>query len=339
MRASWVVAYVVGVSCFAGIVAAQQGDGPHAGADEPVLSDYKAVAEWPIEAMGDKGYPAGPWNYWQVPSVTVEADGNILVMHRGDFPILEYEPNGKFIGPWGHIRFSEGKVMEGAMFAPPAGMSRYQALYGPAGCSNCGAHSIRTDPQGNIWVIDATSDVIYKCSPRGQILMTLGEKGKPGDGPNNFYLPTDVGFAANGDFYVSDGYGNARVVKYSPDGKYLLQFGKRGNGPGEFQLPHNVVVDARGKVYVTDRQNQRVEVFDADGKYLTEWDHTGGVSSLVIANDQKIWLGGTERDLDGNMIGKLLGEGPTSSHGAAVANHGDVYLGLLSGKVEKFVKQ
>ncbi len=343
MRASCVVAYVVGLCCLSGVVAAQQGNGPRAGTDEPVLSDYKAVAEWPIEAMGDKGYPAGPWNYWQVPSVTVEADGNILVMHRGDFPILEYEPNGKFIGPWGHIRFSEGKVMEGKMFVPPEdrrpGMSRYQALYGPAGCSNCGAHSIRTDPRGNIWVIDATGDVIYKLSPRGQILMMLGQKGKPGDGPNNFYLPTDVGFAPNGDFYVSDGYGNARVVKFSRDGKYLLQFGKRGNGPGEFQLPHNVVVDAQDRVYVTDRENQRVEVFDANGKYLTEWDHTGGVSSLVISSDQKIWLGGTERDLDGKIIGRLPGEGSTGAHGAAVADNGDVYLGLLSGKVEKFVKQ
>lgn len=343
MRASGVVACVMGLMCLSGFVAAQQGNGPHASPEEPVLSGYKAVAEWPMEAMGDKGYAAGPWNYWQVPSVTVEADGNILVMHRGDFPILEYEPDGKFIGPWGNIRFSEGKVMEGKMFVPPEdrrpGMSRYQALYGPAGCSNCGAHSIRTDPKGNIWVIDAPGDVIYKLDPRGEILMTLGQKGKPGDGRNNFYLPTDVGFAPNGDFYVSDGYGNARVVKFSAEGRYLLQFGKRGSGPGEFQLPHNVVVDAQGKVYVTDRENARVEVFDADGKYLTEWDHTGGVSALVMAKDQKIWLGGTERDLDGKIIGKLPGESSTGCHGAAVADNGDVYLGLLSGKVEKFVKQ
>ncbi len=343
MRAFCVVAYVMGLTCLSGFAAAQQANGPRAGTDEPVLPGYTAVAEWPIEPLGDKGFPAGLWNYWQVSSVAVEADGNILVMHRGDYPILEYEPNGKFIGPWGHIRFSEGKVMEDARFVPPAdrglGMSRYEAVYGPAGCSNCGAHSIRKDPEGNIWVIDATGDVIYKLSPRGQILMTLGQKGKPGDGPNNFYLPTDVGFAPSGDVYVSDGYGNARVVKYSPSGKFLLQWGKRGSGPGEFQLPHNVVVDAEGRVYVTDRENQRVEVFDAHGKYLTEWDHTGGVSALFISKDQTIWLGGTERDLNGKVIGRLPGEGPATAHGMAVADNGDVYLGLLSGKVEKFVKQ
>ena len=169
--------------------------------------------------------------------------------------------------------------------------------------------------------------------------MTLGQKGKPGIGPNNFYFPTDVAFAPNGDIYVSDGYGNPRVVKYSSTGKYLLDFGKRGDGPGEFQLPHNIVIDAQGKVYVSDRDNARVEVFDADGKFLTEWDHTGGVSSLVMTKDQNIWLGGTLRDLDGKIIGRLPGEASTGAHGAAVADNGDVYLGLLSGKVEKFVKQ
>ncbi len=339
MRAFCVVSLVMSFACLSTSVAAQDGQGPRPGTDEPVLTGYKAVAEWPKEALGDKGFPSGPWNYWQVPSVAVEADGNILVLHRGDYPILEYRPDGSFIGPWGHIQFSEGKVM----FVPPADrtpeMSRYQAIYGPSGCSNCGAHSIRKDPDGNIWVVDATGHVIYKCSPSGEILMTLGQKGKPGMGPNNFYLPTDVAFASNGDFYVTDGYGNPRVVKYSQDGKYRMQFGKRGDGPGEFQLPHNIAVDAQGRVFVTDRDNARVEVFDADGKYLTEWGHTGGVSSLYISKDQKIWLGGTKRDLNGKVIGRLPGEGSTGSHGAAIADSGDVYLGLLSGKVEKFVKQ
>ena len=95
-------------------------------------------------------------------------------------------------------------------------------------------------------------------------------------GPNTFYLPTDVAFASNGDFYVSDGYGNPRVAKFTRDGKFLLQFGTRGNGPGQFGLPHNVVVDAQGKVYVTDRDNERVEVFDSNGKFLNQWKTYGG---------------------------------------------------------------
>ena len=93
--------------------------------------------------------------------------------------------------------------------------------------------------------------------------------------PTHFNLPTDVAFAPNGDLYVTDGYGSARVVKFSRDGKYLLQWGTRGKGPGEFGLPHNVVTDAQGRVYVTDRDNQRIEVFDANGKFLTQWTGTG----------------------------------------------------------------
>jgi DNA-binding beta-propeller fold protein YncE len=336
-----VVACVVGVvSMTVGAVSAmgQQGNGLRPGSDAPVLN-YTAVPEWPIEANGDKGFPSGPWNYWQVPSVTVEKNGNVLVLHRGDYPVLEYDPSGKFLGPWGDLKFSEGKIM----FVPPENrtpeMSRYQGIYGPSGCSNCGAHEIRTDPEGNVWVVDATGDVVYKLSARGHLLMTLGQKGKPGMGPNNFYFPTDVAFGSNGDIFVSDGYGNPRVVKFTSAGKYVMEFGKRGNGPGEFQLPHNLVIDAQGKIYVSDRDNARVEVFDGNGKFVTEWDHTGGVSSLVMTKDQKIWLGGTLRDLDGNVIGRLPGEASTGAHGAAVADNGDVYLGLLSGKVEKFVKQ
>ena len=89
---------------------------------------------------------------------------------------------------------------------------------------------MRVDPQGNIWAVDAPGHVVYKMNPQGKVIMQLGHKGVSGMGPNNFNLPTDVAFAPNSDFYVSDGYGNPRVVKYSHDGKYLLQFGTRGSG-------------------------------------------------------------------------------------------------------------
>jgi hypothetical protein len=237
------------------------------------------------------------------------------------------------------VKFGEGKIT----FLPPGDrtpdMSGYQSVDGPAGCSNCGAHEIRTDSEGNIWAVDSSENVIYKMNLQGHVIMTLGQKGKAGMGPNIFYFPTDVAFAPNGDIYVSDGYGNPRVVKYSHGGKFLLQFGERGNGPGQFQLPHNVVIDEQGKVYVTDRDNARIEVFDANGKFLNEWTHTGGVSSLVMTKDQHIWLGGTLRDLNGKVLGRLPGEAAEGAHGAAVAKNGDVYLGLLSGKVVKFVKQ
>ena len=158
-----------------------------------------------------------------------------------------------------------------------------------------------------------------------------------GAGPDRFNLPTDVAFAPNGDVYVTDGYGSARVVKFTRDGRYLSQWGSRGTGPGEFGLPHNLVVDRQGKVYVTDRDNQRIEVFDSDGKFLSQWSGTGGISGLAITKDQRIWTGGVLRDLDGKVLGKLPGN--PGGHGVAVTDSGDVYIAQLSGVVQKFVKQ
>ena len=136
---------------------------------------------------------------------------------------------------------------------------------------------------------------------------------------------------------MSDGYGGARVVKFSRDGKYLLEWGKRGTGPGEFGLPHNVVVDAQGQVYVTDRDNQRIEIFDANGKFLTEWKNTGGVSGLALTSDGRIVTGAVVRDLKGNVFGKLPDD--AGAHGAAVDDAGNIYLAQLTGIVQKFVKQ
>jgi len=304
---------------------------------------YKAVPEWPKPLTGDKGLPAGPWNYIQVTSVAVKKDGNILVMHRGDDAILEYKPDGTFVAPFGDVKFSHGKVMPMLKDVAAAGrkpdMSGYQAVYGAAGCSNCGAHEVRVDPEGNVWAVDAPGQVITKMNASGHTVMTLGTRDKRGKTNTLFYLPTDIAFAPNGELIVTDGYGNDRVVRFTRDGKYLGEFGKRGNGPGEFQLPHNAVVDAKGLIYVSDRDNQRVEIFDSQGKYLRQWEHVGGVSSLIMTQDQHIWLGGVLRDLDGKVIEALPGETSSGSHGGAIAPNGDVYLGLLSGTVRKFVRQ
>jgi peptidylamidoglycolate lyase len=265
--------------------------------------------------------------------------GHILVLHRGARPFLEFENNGKFLKPWDNIMFSEGKVAALAMGDRVAGRSAYSAVYGPAGCDSCGAHSVRVDPQHNIWVVDAPGHVIYKMDPQGKVIMQLGQKGVAGTGHNSFNLPTDVAFAPNGDFYVTDGYGGARVLKFSHDGKYLLEWGARGKGLGQFELPHNVVVDKQGKVYVTDRENRRIEVFDANGKFLHQWPTLEGVSGLFMTKDQQIWAGGVLLNLEGNVVGRLPNGSAASGHGVAVSDSGDVYLAQLSGKVQKFVKQ
>ena len=329
------------VVCVLGLTTGQRASGDQAGrgdaaADIPSLP-HKLV-EWPTPPTSAAGVP-GAWNFIQVSSVAITARGTVLVLHRGAHPILEFDSNGKFLRSWGDGLFSEGKVAAIPEANWTEDKSHYSAVYGPAGCTACGAHSVRVDPQGNIWVIDAPGHVVYKLNSEGKEIMRLGSKGVSGTGPNNFNLPTDVAFAPNGDLYVSDGYGSARVVKYSRDGKYLLQWGTRGKGPGEFGLPHNVVTDAQGRVYVTDRDNQRIEVFDSNGKFLSQWTGTGGISGLFMTKDQRIWTGGTLRDLDGKVVGRLSGPGTPGAHGVAATDSGDVYLAQLSGVVQKFVKQ
>ena len=298
----------------------------------PILP-YKLV-EWPAPATSAAGFPM-PWNLIQASSVAVSARGTVIVLHRGAYPILEFETSGKFLRPWADgLTISEGKVaaIPKANWAPDR--SRYSAVYGPPGCTACGAHSVRVDSQGNTWIVDAAGHVVYKLNQDGKEVLRLGTRGTAGTTETTFNLPTDVGFAPNGDVYVSDGYGSARVVKFSRDGRFLLQWGKRGTGPGEFGLPHNLVVDSQGRVYVTDRDNERVQVFDAAGTFLAEWKSIGVVSALAMTRDGRIWTGAVLRDLNGKALGRLSEGG--GAHGATVDADGNVYLAQLSGIVQRF---
>jgi len=321
-----------------GAIVAAGGQRGRGSANAEIANLPYTLVEWPAAPTTAAGAP-GAWNFIQVSSVAITPRGTVLVLHRGAQPLMEFDSGGKFLHAWGDGVFSEGKVaaIPERFWSPEK--SHYSAVYGPAGCASCGAHSVRVDPQGNVWLVDAPGHVIYKMSPEMKEMMRLGTKGVSGTGPNTFNLPTDVAFAPNGDLYVTDGYGSARVVKYSRDGKYLSEWGRRGTGSAEFGLPHNLVIDAQGRVYVTDRDNQRIEVFDANGTFLTQWTGTGGISGLAITKDQHIWTGGVLRDLNGAAVGKVNGPGIAGAHGVAVSDAGDVYLAQLNGTVQKFVKQ
>ena len=300
------------------------------GLGQPV---YQEV-QWPAPARTSVGSPS-PWHWGEVVAVATTARGTVLVLHRGAQPIMEFDEAGGFQRGWGDGMISEGKVTLVAPQYRAPGASGYAAVYGPAGCHACGAHSIRVDPNGGIWVVDAAGHVVSRMDSEGRVVMELGEKGVSGTGRTHFNLPTDVAFAPGGEIYVSDGYGNARIVKFSSDGEYVLEWGTRGKGPGEFGLPHNLVVDARGRVYVTDRDNQRIQVFDADGTFRTEWTETGAVSSLFLTADQKIWTAAELRHLDGTAIARLPLD--TGGHGTTVTPSNAVLVAQLSGQVQKFV--
>ena len=296
-------------------------------------AQYKEES-WPAPAVTAVQSPS-PWHWGQVVGVAPTTHGNLLVLHRGAYPIMEFRPDGAFVRAWGNDTISEGKVTLVAREHRAPGASGFAAVYGPAGCYSCGAHSIRVDVRGNTWIVDAAAHTVAKFGTDGVLKLRLGEEGVAGADTAHFNLPTDVAFGPNGEIYVSDGYGNARIVKFSKDGEYLLEWGRRGTAPGEFALPHNLATDARGKVYVTDRDNHRIQVFDDKGKYLDEWANVGPVSNLYMTADQRLWTGHVLRNLDGEAIVSLPNE--PAGHGTAVADSGDVYIAQLEGNVRKYV--
>jgi streptogramin lyase len=191
-------------------------------------------------------------------------------------PIMKFDPSGKLM-----VSFGAG------MFNRP--------------------HGFHVDRQGNVWVSDemgkdGKGHQVFKFSPDGKILMTLGKAGVAGDGPDTFNRPTDIYVAPNGDFFVSDGHGeksNARIVKFSKEGKFIKAWGKEGTAKGEFDLPHNLAMDSAGRLFVGDRGNSRIQIFDQDGNFLAEWRQFGRPSGLFIDKNDILYSGDHQSGEDG----------------------------------------
>ena len=215
------------------------------------------------------------------------------------------------------------------------------------------AHMVAVDEDDAVWVCDDGNHVIYKLSETGEILKTLGEKGVLGDDGSHFDRQTDIAFGPNGEMYVSDGDSagnNRRIVKLDRDGNFLLEWGKEGIGPGEFAPPHAVTVDDEGTVFVSDRNNWRVQVFDADGKLEVVWSHIGRIYDVVpdgkgdyFTVDGKIGRV-TKIDRQGNVIG-FFGttgnkEGQLSTgHSIDMCPNGDIVIGHLDGRIQRFSRR
>jgi peptidylamidoglycolate lyase len=131
-------------------------------------------------------------------------------------------------------------------------------------------HGLSVDKEDNIWVTDVGAHQIKKFSGNGELLLSIGKRGVSGNDEITFDRPTDIGFDKSGNFYVSDGYINSRIVKYSKDGVYLKEWGTKGEKPGEFDLPHGITIDNSDNIFVADRSNSRIQVFDINGIFLYE---------------------------------------------------------------------
>ena len=176
------------------------------------------------------------------------------------------------------------------------------------------AHAVRVDSQDNIWAVDEGSNMIIKFNPEGRVIMTLGRRPEPTDsyagppptlpaanpGKYIFDRPTDVGWDAAGNIFVSDGYGNSRVVKFDKNGKFIAQVGSKGSAPGQLNLPHTLAVDAKGSVYVGDRSNRRIQVFDDDLTLKTIYDNVGAPWAVCVSSGPHQYLFSSNSYPDGN---------------------------------------
>ena len=250
----------------------------------------------------------------EVISVDLDAEGNLYVFHRAEPPILKFDPSGKLLESWGE-----------EMFMTP--------------------HGFHVDQDGFLWAVDQGSHQVFKFSPDGPLLLTLGKKGVAGEGPDTFNGPTDVTVAANGDIFVTDGHGNARVVRFSKDGQFIKTWGRKGAGLGEFDLPHTIAIDTRGRVFVGDLANHRIQIFDPEGRFLDQWTQFGWPSGMAITNDDTVYVADhtskkgitVGRARDGSVTAFIDQTVPES---VAVDAMGNVYAGEVAGRMlKKFVKK
>jgi sugar lactone lactonase YvrE len=228
-------------------------------------------------------------------------------------------------------------------------------------------HGLFVDKDGNLWITDGRADknkkighTVTKLSPDGKVLMTLGTPGIAGNDETHFNAPSDVAVAPNGDIFVADGHGdgtNARIVKFSKDGKYIKAWGKEGSGPGEFNVPHGLAFDSAGRLFVADRANSRIQIFDQDGKFLEEWKQFGRPSGITIDKNDVIYVADSQSSdklnpgfKQGIRVGNVKdgkvtafieeSKFPGALEGVGVDDDGNIYAGYTNAqKLERFVRK
>ena len=281
--------------------------------------------------------PAG----WDMPAAAVAGDSQdrIYCFNRDpDHPVVVFDREGNYLSSWGK-----------GIFAFP--------------------HAILPDRDDNVWLVDRNHGQIMKFTPEGRLLMTIGTKGyRSNTGADNsdfssngwkqvvrggepFNLPAGIAFNPAGEVFIADGYANARMHKFSPEGKHLLSWGGPGTGPGQFNLPHGVWVDRHGRVLVADRENDRVQVFTQDGKHITTWPtKLIGVAVFCVDDDDIVYVPEHNAGmvsiltLEGERLAQWGSEIHRSCHGIWVDSHRDLYVVMpgqwgRSRRVVKFVRK
>ena len=283
--------------------------------------DYVAVAD-PLT------FPAGS-TMGAAASVAFDSKGHLWVLNRGTQPLVEFDATGKFIRALGEGLFTR-------------------------------THGLRFDRDGNIWVTDVGAHIVVKMNPEGQTLLTLGTKGEAGTwdeatGSRHLNQPNDIAFSRSGDVFIVQGHtpgaaGDPRVLKFDKTGRFIKSWGGKGKEPGKFEVAHGIAIDAKGLLWVTDRENQRIQIFDADGKFIKELKYAGLPCALDIGNQYIYMVNGfagqvLRLDLNGKVLaatgkpGKGVGEFG-EAHFIAVSPKGELYVAdSVNSAVQKFVKR
>ncbi|HAE32834.1 MAG TPA: hypothetical protein DCF86_03235 [Dehalococcoidia bacterium] len=263
-----------------------------------------------------------------VSTVATDSEDRVYVLQRKDPPVMVFDSNGNFLNSWGNGNINS-----------PHGMTITNDI---------------------VYITDRDDSVAISYTLDGRPIQVFGQRGRhsdtgaknPGDlvpsaaGPFNY--PTEMAPGPNGDIYVSDGYRNARVHRFSPDGDLINSWGEPGNGGhGQFHLPHSLLIDPDGKVYVCDRANRRVQIFTAGGEFITMWTGMGGPNDIARDSNGVFYLCEQAADDDGPVVTIRDGDGSVMArwdirhaHGLWVDSTGDIYLGLTTDhSVDKWVRK
>jgi DNA-binding beta-propeller fold protein YncE len=287
----------------------------------PALAELKSGPPLPHHVVADWAQLPKGWNFGETSGVDVDKDDNVWVFNRGAHPVIQFDKSGKMLQAWTEVPLKT-------------------------------AHGLRVDRDGNIWTVDVEAHRLMKFTPGGRLLMMIGQVGGAAgtnDTKDGFNRPANLTFAPNGDFFVADGYVNSRVVKFNKSGEYLTHWGQKGTGDGEFNLVHDVALDSQGRLYVADRTNQRVQIFDQNGKFLGKWTDLGSPWGLYyVQRENALYMcdGVNNRilklNLDGQVLGVLSSYGKIPGkldypHTLAVDSTGAIYVAEIKNwRVQKF---
>ncbi|MBL9213887.1 MAG: hypothetical protein JNG83_00275 [Opitutaceae bacterium] len=214
-----------------------------------------------------------------VSNIAEDSAGRLYFVHRGAPPLVRFDPAGAYLGSIGDSALHPS-VNYDLSRTPPAPISREYWL-----------HGLHVDPWDNVWVTDLGRHLVLKFDPQGRLALTLGTDGVPGEDATHFCQPTAVAVGRSGAVYVADGYGNARIAKFSATGQLLASWGRRGTAPGEFNTPHGLALDADENVYVAERMNDRVQVFDSAGRLRAVWPGLRRADAVLVTRAGEVLVG------------------------------------------------